>query len=103
MAEKSSKPIPPRDTLIAQDCGVLAGLDSNIGEASRMIEEAKVRCDRLVESCLTISAEKATLLKMRDSLVNTKMALHDLRPIPKQIQSALTIRERGEPDEVFEA
>ena len=89
--------------IIAQNCGVLAGLDGNIGEASRMIEEAKVRCDRLVESCLTIGVEKATLIKMRNSLVNAKMALQDLRPIPKQIQLALTIRERGEPDEVLEA
>ena len=57
----------------------------------------------MVESCLTIGTEKATLLKMRNSFVNAKMDLQDLRPIPKQIQLALTIRERGEPDEVFEA
>lgn len=102
MAAKSKVIIPQRDTLIAQDCGVLAGLDSNIGEANRVIEEAKGRCDRLIESCLMAPSEVATLVRMRDSLANAKIALQDLRPIAKQIQSELTIRERGEPDEIFE-
>lgn len=94
MAEKRSK-ADSRNTMIAQDCGALAGLDSNIGEIDRLAREGIARCDRLVASPLIIASERTALAKLRQQLVNANGCLAGARPVPKQIETALTCRERG--------
>jgi len=92
---KATKPKPDAEIPMARKAAMdLIGVATNLRIISEFTQETRDKIKSIRRSGVLLSGEYTKLDEIDNGLLSVKIELQDLHPVPKEIEAALTERER---------